>query len=106
MWTAVNNRSSKLANLKELWFFDCLYGSMDSNWITWARANAGINLDITYTVFAPKETSANLAKSIGRAAVGRPPIPNVRSVMKEPSNDHNSVPPNNLGRLIRASINF
>jgi hypothetical protein len=106
MWTAVNNRSSKLNNLKELWFFDCLYGSMDTNWIRWARANSGINLEIIYTIFRPKETSANLARSIERAAAGRPPIPNVRSVSKEPSNDHDSVPPNNLGRLIRASTNL
>jgi hypothetical protein len=102
MWTIVNNRSSKLTNLKELWFFDCLYGNMDRNWISWARANAGINLQILYTVFPPKETSANLAKSISRAAAGRPPIPNIRSVSQESSNNHNSVPPNNIGRLIRA----
>jgi hypothetical protein len=106
MWTLVNNRSGKLSNLKELWFFDCLYGDMDTHWISWARANAGINLEIVYTVFPPKETSAKLARNIGRAAAGRPLIPNVRSVTQETSNDHNSVPPNNVGRLIRASTNL
>ena len=107
MWTAVNNRGSKLRNLKELWFFDCLYGTgTDTNWISWARANAGVNLELVYTIFRPKETSANLARSIQRAASGRPPISNIHSVTPESSNDHNSVPPNNLGRLIRASTNL
>jgi hypothetical protein len=106
MWTAVNNRSGKLASLKELWFFDCLYGGMDHNWITWARSHGSTRIEILYTVFPPQETSANLARSIGRAAAGPPPIPNIRSVSQEPSNNHNNVPPNNVGRLISASSNL
>lgn len=106
MWTAVNNRSPKLSNLKELWFFDCLYANMDAPWIRWARANSGITMEILYTVQPPNETSANLARSVERAARAKPPLPNVRAVTKEPSNNHNEVGPNNLGRLIRVSSNL
>jgi len=106
MWAIVNNGSARLANLKELWFFDCLYASMDQPWIRWARTNGSVTMELVYTVQPPTETSANLARSVWRAARGRPPIMNIRNAGPEPSNNHNDVPPNNIGRLIRASANL
>jgi hypothetical protein len=100
MWTAANNHSANLSSLKELWFFDCLYADVDQSWIPYARSHGSVNMEIRYTVFPPKETSANLAKKMGRAATT---ISNIRSCSQEPSNNHNSVPPNNIGPLIRAS---
>jgi len=106
MWSIVNNHSGRLANLKELWFFDCLYAGMDQPWIQWARRNGSVTMDLVYTVQPPSETSATLARSVWRAARGKPPIMNIRSAGAEPSNNHNDVPPNNIGRLIRASSNL
>lgn len=106
MWAIASSGSSPLSNLKECWFLDCLYAGFAKNWIGWAPKNAGVTLDVTYTVFPPEEDGAKQAKLMEAASKGKPPVPSIRSVKQEPSNIHDNVPVNNIQPLIKASTNL